>query len=195
MRKLRRCLLKQSVQSRLQSKSAASTHAVGAREALGISGTLTHENTQSTAQRTRPGHLERPTTRRRPSFAQAPARGPPQRERTSRPEASARRRSETPGSAPEPRLDAETPTENTATGTRPAPVNNGEPTDLKDKIEFRPLRHITCAWGSGDRVHEGGASATRRGMSPPAGSTAPTEPAADSRRPPPRPQRKGRRAV
>ena len=31
-----------------------------------------------------------------------------------------------------------------------------ESPDLEDKIEFRSLRHITCAWGSGDRVHEGG---------------------------------------
>ena len=31
-----------------------------------------------------------------------------------------------------------------------------ESPDLADKIEFRPLRHITCAWGSGDRVHERG---------------------------------------
>ena len=26
----------------------------------------------------------------------------------------------------------------------------------KEDKEFRPLRHITCAWGSGDRVHERG---------------------------------------
>ena len=31
-----------------------------------------------------------------------------------------------------------------------------ESPDLVDKIEFRSLRHITCAWGSGDRVHDGG---------------------------------------
>ena len=31
-----------------------------------------------------------------------------------------------------------------------------ESPDLEDKMEFRPLRHITCAWGSGDRVHERG---------------------------------------
>ena len=30
-----------------------------------------------------------------------------------------------------------------------------ESPDLEDKIEFRSLRHITCAWGSGDRVQWG----------------------------------------
>ena len=67
--------------------------------------------------------------------------------------------------------------------------------DLADKIEFRPLRHITCAWGSGDRVHEGGAPPTRRGMSPPAGSTAPRLLVEATRRPRPRPQHSSPRAV
>ena len=31
-----------------------------------------------------------------------------------------------------------------------------ESPDLEDKLRIRPLRHITCAWGSGDRVHERG---------------------------------------
>ena len=30
-----------------------------------------------------------------------------------------------------------------------------ESPELEDKIEFRSLRHITCAWGSGDRFQWG----------------------------------------
>ena len=84
--------------------------------------------------------------------------------------------------------------------TRPPPTPSPRRSQVGEsstqrRQRIRPLRHITCAWGSGDRVHEGGASPTRRGMSPPAGSTAPRLLVEASLLLPPRPQRTGPPAV
>ena len=65
----------------------------------------------------------------------------------------------------------------------------------KEDKEFGPFATLRARGGAGTEFMRGEASATRRGMSPPAGSTAPIEPAADSRRPPRRPQQINRRAV
>ena len=84
--------------------------------------------------------------------------------------------------------------------TRPPPTPSPRRSQVGERStqrrqRIRPLRHITCAWGSGDRVHEGGASPTRRGMSPPAGSTAPRLLVEASLLLPRRPQQINRRAV
>ena len=84
--------------------------------------------------------------------------------------------------------------------TRPPPTPSPRRSQVGERStqrrqRIRPLRHITCAWGSGDRFCEGGASPTRRGSPPPAGSTAPRLLVEATRRLLPRPQQINRRAV